>query len=158
MLLPPHFPHSYTCTPSHLTPSHHLPPSHHLHTLTLHPHTPLSPHTTLTPSHSKDYGIWERGDKINHGETELNATSIGMAKVRGGEVNIFVFHRQSHSPKWRMMKYSTCAVHIEDCEGDGGCLVVVAQWQNTGCTSPGVLCLIPGNCRPFQCPPFTSQA
>jgi hypothetical protein len=28
-----------------------------------------------------DYGIWERGDKTNHGETELNATSIGMAKV-----------------------------------------------------------------------------
>ena len=30
---------------------------------------------------SQDYGIWERGDKSNHGETELNATSIGMAKV-----------------------------------------------------------------------------
>ena len=29
----------------------------------------------------QDYGIWERGDKTNHGETELNATSIGMAKV-----------------------------------------------------------------------------
>lgn len=28
-----------------------------------------------------DYGIWERGDKSNHGETELNATSIGMAKA-----------------------------------------------------------------------------
>ena len=29
----------------------------------------------------QDYGIWERGDKTNHGETELNATSIGMAKA-----------------------------------------------------------------------------
>ena len=29
----------------------------------------------------QDYGIWERGDKTNHGERELNATSIGMAKV-----------------------------------------------------------------------------
>eukprot|EP00731_Ephydatia_muelleri_P030533 Em0022g47a len=29
----------------------------------------------------QDYGIWERGDKSNHGETELNATSIGMAKA-----------------------------------------------------------------------------
>jgi len=28
-----------------------------------------------------DYGIWERGDKANHGETELNASSIGMAKA-----------------------------------------------------------------------------
>lgn len=28
-----------------------------------------------------DYGIWERGNKINHGLTELNASSIGMAKA-----------------------------------------------------------------------------
>lgn len=28
-----------------------------------------------------DYGIWERGNKINHGITELNASSIGMAKA-----------------------------------------------------------------------------
>ncbi|XP_055522956.1 probable phosphorylase b kinase regulatory subunit alpha isoform X1 [Wyeomyia smithii] len=28
-----------------------------------------------------DYGIWERGDKSNHGQTELNASSIGMAKA-----------------------------------------------------------------------------
>ena len=29
----------------------------------------------------QDYGIWERGDKTNQGIPELNATSIGMAKV-----------------------------------------------------------------------------
>ena len=28
-----------------------------------------------------DYGIWERGNKINHGIAELNASSIGMAKA-----------------------------------------------------------------------------
>ncbi|KAK3878049.1 hypothetical protein Pcinc_017262 [Petrolisthes cinctipes] len=28
-----------------------------------------------------DYGIWERGDKTNHGMPELNASSIGMAKA-----------------------------------------------------------------------------
>ena len=28
-----------------------------------------------------DYGIWERGNKINHGSVELNASSIGMAKA-----------------------------------------------------------------------------
>lgn len=28
-----------------------------------------------------DYGVWERGDKTNHGEPELNASSIGMAKA-----------------------------------------------------------------------------
>ena len=39
-----------------------------------------------------DYGIWERGNKINHGKPELNASSVGMAKaaleaMRG--VNLF---------------------------------------------------------------------
>jgi hypothetical protein len=29
----------------------------------------------------QDYGIWERGDKTNHGLPELNASSIGMAKA-----------------------------------------------------------------------------
>jgi len=28
-----------------------------------------------------DYGIWERGNKINHGIAELNASSMGMAKA-----------------------------------------------------------------------------
>lgn len=28
-----------------------------------------------------DYGIWERGNKMNQGEAELNASSIGMAKA-----------------------------------------------------------------------------
>ncbi len=28
-----------------------------------------------------DYGIWERGNKINHGSPELNASSVGMAKA-----------------------------------------------------------------------------
>ena len=35
---------------------------------------------------NKDYGIWERGDKTNNGQPELNASSIGMAKVN---INIF---------------------------------------------------------------------
>lgn len=28
-----------------------------------------------------DFGIWERGNKINHGSAELNASSLGMAKA-----------------------------------------------------------------------------
>lgn len=28
-----------------------------------------------------DYGIWERGNKINHGNPELNGSSVGMAKA-----------------------------------------------------------------------------
>jgi phosphorylase kinase alpha/beta subunit len=28
-----------------------------------------------------DYGIWERGNKINHGEPEINCSSVGMAKA-----------------------------------------------------------------------------
>lgn len=34
-----------------------------------------------------DYGLWERGDKINHGSVELNASSIGMAKAALEAVN-----------------------------------------------------------------------
>uniref|UniRef100_A0A8U8C8Y2 Phosphorylase b kinase regulatory subunit n=1 Tax=Geospiza parvula TaxID=87175 RepID=A0A8U8C8Y2_GEOPR len=30
---------------------------------------------------SQDFGIWERGDKTNQGITELNASSVGMAKA-----------------------------------------------------------------------------
>lgn len=30
----------------------------------------------------KDFGMWERGDKTNQGIPEINASSIGMAKVR----------------------------------------------------------------------------
>lgn len=34
-----------------------------------------------------DYGVWERGDKTNHGLPELNASSIGMAKAALEAVN-----------------------------------------------------------------------
>ncbi|XP_072040676.1 probable phosphorylase b kinase regulatory subunit alpha isoform X2 [Amphiura filiformis] len=34
-----------------------------------------------------DYGIWERGDKCNHGLPELNASSIGMAKAALEAIN-----------------------------------------------------------------------
>lgn len=29
----------------------------------------------------EDFGIWERGNKINNGKTEINASSVGMAKA-----------------------------------------------------------------------------
>lgn len=34
-----------------------------------------------------DYGIWERGNKINHGSSELNASSVGMAKAALEAIN-----------------------------------------------------------------------
>ena len=34
-----------------------------------------------------DYGIWERGNKINHGAPELNASSVGMAKAALEAIN-----------------------------------------------------------------------
>jgi phosphorylase kinase alpha/beta subunit len=34
-----------------------------------------------------DFGLWERGDKINHGGVELNASSIGMAKAALEAIN-----------------------------------------------------------------------
>ncbi|MBD2690226.1 glycoside hydrolase family 15 protein [Anabaena catenula] len=34
-----------------------------------------------------DFGIWERGNKINHGSAELNASSVGMAKAALEAIN-----------------------------------------------------------------------
>jgi phosphorylase kinase alpha/beta subunit len=34
-----------------------------------------------------DFGLWERGNKINHGKAELNASSIGMAKAALESIN-----------------------------------------------------------------------
>jgi len=34
-----------------------------------------------------DYGIWERGNKVNHGNAELNASSVGMAKAALEAIN-----------------------------------------------------------------------
>jgi phosphorylase kinase alpha/beta subunit len=34
-----------------------------------------------------DFGLWERGNKINHGKAELNASSIGMAKAALEAIN-----------------------------------------------------------------------
>lgn len=34
-----------------------------------------------------DYGIWERGNKLNHGNPELNASSVGMAKAALEAIN-----------------------------------------------------------------------
>jgi len=48
----------------------------------------------------QDFGIWERGDKMNHGVPELNATSIGMAKVR-----LFVFFSADYLVKTSGMYY-----------------------------------------------------
>ncbi|UYV60707.1 PHKA2 [Cordylochernes scorpioides] len=45
---------------------------------------PVHPTTTHVP---QDYGIWERGDKTNHGFPELNASSIGMAKAALEAIN-----------------------------------------------------------------------
>ena len=40
-----------------------------------------------------DYGIWERGDKRNHGVTELNASSIGMAKAALETIDQVICHQ-----------------------------------------------------------------
>ncbi|KAJ3221856.1 hypothetical protein HK099_003040 [Clydaea vesicula] len=39
----------------------------------------LSNFTLLGAYRTPDYGIWERGNKMNHGTPELNSSSIGMA-------------------------------------------------------------------------------
>lgn len=39
----------------------------------------------------QDYGIWERGDKTNHGLPELNSSSIGMAKVKDFSLSNYIW-------------------------------------------------------------------
>lgn len=43
-----------------------------------------------------DYGIWERGDKTNHGVPELNASSVGMCKVIMGSVILQISSNDPH--------------------------------------------------------------
>ncbi|HEY9655257.1 MAG TPA: glycoside hydrolase family 15 protein, partial [Crinalium sp.] len=47
-----------------------------------------------------DFGIWERGNKINHGNPELNASSVGMAKAAleaMSGLNLFGVHGNQNS-------------------------------------------------------------
>jgi len=44
-----------------------------------------------------DYGIWERGNKINHGKAEINASSVGMAKAALEAMDGFNLFQESSS-------------------------------------------------------------
>jgi len=46
-----------------------------------------------------DYGIWERGNKINNGKTEINASSVGMAKAALQALDGFNVFGQEGNPK-----------------------------------------------------------
>ncbi|XP_033631487.1 probable phosphorylase b kinase regulatory subunit alpha isoform X1 [Asterias rubens] len=84
-----------------------------------------------------DYGIWERGDKTNHGLPELNASSIGMAKAamealneidlfgaRGGPAS--VIHVQADMiAKCQAVLYSMLPRESSSKEIDAGLLSVI---------------------------------
>lgn len=46
-----------------------------------------------------DYGIWERGNKINNGKTEINASSVGMAKAALQALDGFNLFGKHASPR-----------------------------------------------------------
>jgi len=46
-----------------------------------------------------DYGIWERGNKINNGKTEINASSVGMAKAALEALDGFNLFGKSSNPR-----------------------------------------------------------
>lgn len=46
-----------------------------------------------------DYGIWERGNKINNGKTEINASSVGMAKAALQALDGFNLFGEQGSPR-----------------------------------------------------------
>jgi len=59
---------------------------------------------TQTAASLQDFGIWERGDKTNRGITELNASSVGMAKVSCGD------------EMWSFFGYG-CSAALAECRG-----------------------------------------
>ena len=46
-----------------------------------------------------DYGIWERGNKINNGKTEINASSVGMAKAALQALDGFNLFGENANPR-----------------------------------------------------------
>lgn len=46
-----------------------------------------------------DFGIWERGNKINNGKTEINASSVGMAKAALQALDGFNLFGKDASPR-----------------------------------------------------------
>lgn len=46
-----------------------------------------------------DFGIWERGNKINNGKTEINASSVGMAKAALQALDGFNLFGKGASPR-----------------------------------------------------------
>lgn len=48
---------------------------------------------------SPDFGIWERGNKINNGKTEINASSVGMAKAALQVLDGFNLFGKDASPR-----------------------------------------------------------
>jgi len=52
----------------------------------------------ISKTHSTpDYGIWERGNKMNHGVAEINCSSVGMAKAALEAISGFNFFQGSSS-------------------------------------------------------------
>ena len=87
-----------------------------------------------------DYGIWERGDKGNHGLPERNASSIGMAKAALEaleDLDLFGAHGDgrrcdSQDPS------CACVAPCRDCcrgvsqQGSGQCLSVGGRLSRLG--------------------------
>ncbi len=48
---------------------------------------------------TQDFGIWERGNKINNGKTEINASSLGMAKAALQALDGFNLFGDNASPR-----------------------------------------------------------
>jgi phosphorylase kinase alpha/beta subunit len=86
----------------------------------------------------QDYGIWERGDKSNHGLPELNASSIGMAKAaleamneldlfgaRGGPASV-IHVLADEGQKCQAVLQSMLPRESNSKEVDGGLLSVIS--------------------------------
>jgi hypothetical protein len=66
----------------------------------------LTDHLTIGAYRTPDFGIWERGDKSNHGEPELNSSSIGMAYAALRAINgVNLFGARGSASSVRLYKY-----------------------------------------------------
>lgn len=85
---------------------------------------------------SQDYGMWERGDKTNQGITEINASSIGMAKVTThmltNTANIIFQQFPSSFPLLgRISGKENCGKQVDEGE-DNFCWVLSEDRDRTG--------------------------
>ncbi|XP_054145301.1 phosphorylase b kinase regulatory subunit alpha, skeletal muscle isoform isoform X4 [Melozone crissalis] len=94
-----------------------------------------------------DFGIWERGDKTNQGITELNASSVGMAKAALealDELDLFGAKGGPQSVIWVLSD------EVQHCQGRYGCCRFLRDGYRTPKEDPKRLYYEPAELKLFE--------